>query len=57
MRTYVQSGNIVLGATGKAADVEQAVSKLISERFGFDVPVIARATPWATSPTTTSAMW
>jgi uncharacterized protein (DUF1697 family) len=42
VRTYVQSGNIVL-ATGTApAKLEQEAKRLISERFGFDVPVVAR---------------
>jgi uncharacterized protein (DUF1697 family) len=40
--TYVQSGNIVLGSTAKPADLERDAQKLISERFGFDVPVVAR---------------
>jgi uncharacterized protein (DUF1697 family) len=43
VRTYVQSGNIVLSASLKAAEVERSLSELISERFGFDVPVIVRS--------------
>ncbi len=42
VRTYVQSGNIVLRSTASAATLEREVQRLISERFGFDVPVIVR---------------
>lgn len=42
VRTYVQSGNIVLDATEDPAAVAATAGRLISERFGFDVPVIAR---------------
>lgn len=41
--TYVQSGNIVLSADCPAAELESAVSALITERFGFDVPVVGRS--------------
>jgi uncharacterized protein (DUF1697 family) len=43
VRTYVQSGNIVLRSTAKAAEVELRLRTLLSERFGFDVPVIVRS--------------
>lgn len=42
VRTYVQSGNIVLRAAATPADLERDVGRLIGERFGFEVPVIAR---------------
>jgi uncharacterized protein (DUF1697 family) len=42
VRTYVQSGNIVLRSTAKPAELERNAARLISERFGFDVPVIVR---------------
>ena len=42
VRTYVQSGNVVLESTAKPAELEREVAKLISERFGFDVPVVVR---------------
>lgn len=42
VRTYVQSGNIVLESKLSPSEVEQQCEKLISERFGFDVPVMAR---------------
>jgi uncharacterized protein (DUF1697 family) len=43
VRTYVQSGNIVLSSTEKPAGVEGRLRELISDRFGFDVPVIVRS--------------
>jgi uncharacterized protein (DUF1697 family) len=43
VRTYVQSGNIVLAGPAKAADVERSLTDLISDRFGFDVPVLVRS--------------
>jgi uncharacterized protein (DUF1697 family) len=42
VRTYVQSGNIVLDSTATAADLERDTASLISQRFGFDVPVVVR---------------
>jgi uncharacterized protein (DUF1697 family) len=42
VRTYVQSGNIVLSSSQSTAALEGEAQRLISERFGFDVPVIAR---------------
>ena len=42
VRTYVQSGNVVLESTAKPAELEREAAKLISERFGFDVPVVVR---------------
>lgn len=43
VRTYVQSGNVVLASPATAADVERSLAALISERFGFDVPVLVRS--------------
>jgi uncharacterized protein (DUF1697 family) len=43
VRTYVQSGNIVLRSPRKAAEVERELQTLISERFGFEVPVVVRS--------------
>jgi uncharacterized protein (DUF1697 family) len=43
VRTYVQSGNIVLRGPAKAAAVERELQTLISERFGFEVAVIVRS--------------
>jgi uncharacterized protein (DUF1697 family) len=42
VRTYVQSGNVVLGSSVSGAELEAEAQRLISERFGFDVPVIGR---------------
>jgi uncharacterized protein (DUF1697 family) len=43
VRTYVQSGNIVLRSRAKPAEVERALQTLIAERFGLEVPVIVRS--------------
>lgn len=42
VRTYVQSGNIVLDSDAAPNQVEAKCAELISERFGFDVPVVVR---------------
>jgi uncharacterized protein (DUF1697 family) len=42
VRTYVQSGNIVVSSDAGADALEREAGELISERFGFDVPVVAR---------------
>ncbi len=42
VRTYVQSGNVVLSSDAPPAVLEQESARLISERFGFEVPVIVR---------------
>jgi uncharacterized protein (DUF1697 family) len=42
VRTYVQSGNVVLESAAKPAALERETAALISERFGFDVPVVVR---------------
>jgi uncharacterized protein (DUF1697 family) len=42
VRTYVQSGNVVLESTATPADLERATAELISGHFGFDVPVVVR---------------
>jgi uncharacterized protein (DUF1697 family) len=43
VRTYVQSGNIVLRSPAKPGQVQRDLQTLISGRFGFDVPVIVRS--------------
>ena len=46
--TYIQSGNVVFEASGKAADLEAALEKAVEKRFGFSRPVIVRsAKQWA----------
>ena len=48
VETYIQSGNLVFGASGKAEALEARLEKAIEERFGLDVPVIVRtASQWA----------
>jgi uncharacterized protein (DUF1697 family) len=43
VRTYVQSGNIVLESNLGPAEVGRRCSELIAERFGFEVPVVVRS--------------
>jgi uncharacterized protein (DUF1697 family) len=42
VRTYVQSGNVVLSSGAPPAEVGAQAERLIAERFGFDVDVIVR---------------
>ena len=42
VRTYVQSGNIVLSSDKKPDDVAAECERAIAEEFGFDVPVVIR---------------
>jgi uncharacterized protein (DUF1697 family) len=42
VRTYVQSGNIVLSSDAEPAELERVCAQLISEGFGFSVPVVVR---------------
>jgi len=42
VRTYVQSGNVVLSSGRSPTGVASEAEKLISGRFGFDVDVIVR---------------
>jgi uncharacterized protein (DUF1697 family) len=42
IRTYVQSGNVVLSSDADPAELERECAGLISERFGFEVPVVVR---------------
>ena len=41
--TYIQSGNIVFDAKGKAEALESELEKAIKERFGFEVPAMVRS--------------
>jgi len=43
VRTYVQSGNVILRSPAQPAGVQRALPTLISERFGFEVSVIVRS--------------
>ena len=42
VRTYVQSGNIVLGTKAKSSTVASRCRKVIAETFSLDIPVIVR---------------
>jgi uncharacterized protein (DUF1697 family) len=42
VRTYVQSGNVVLSSKAPPVKVASKAERLIAERFGFDVDVIVR---------------
>jgi uncharacterized protein (DUF1697 family) len=42
VRTYVQSGNIVLSSDAPPGDVAERCEQVIAEEFGFDVPVVVR---------------
>jgi uncharacterized protein (DUF1697 family) len=42
VRTYLQSGNVVLSSDARPAELEQRLEQLLAERFGFEVPVVVR---------------
>jgi uncharacterized protein (DUF1697 family) len=42
VRTYLQSGNVVLTAKGPAEQVAHTCEREIADHFGFDIPVIVR---------------
>lgn len=42
VRTYVQSGNVVLASTEQPAELEGRLEQLIFEGFGLDVGVVVR---------------
>ena len=42
VKTYIQSGNVVLSSSKPAAEVGKALEKLIHDRFKLDVPVAVR---------------
>lgn len=44
VRTYIQSGNILLTTNSDAEEVERKVEQAVEEQFGFSVPAIARET-------------
>jgi uncharacterized protein (DUF1697 family) len=49
--TYIQSGNLVFTAPGKAEAIETMLEKAIAKRFGMDVPVMVRSkAEWARYP-------
>jgi uncharacterized protein (DUF1697 family) len=42
VRTYVQSGNVVLSSTTKPEQTARKVERVIAEHFGLDVAVVVR---------------
>jgi uncharacterized protein (DUF1697 family) len=42
VRTYLQSGNVVLSSDAAPEALEQQSARLIGDRFGFEVDVVAR---------------
>jgi uncharacterized protein (DUF1697 family) len=42
VRTYLQSGNVLLSGGTKAEDVRRMCQRLIEERFRLEVPVVVR---------------
>ena len=42
VRTYVQSGNIVLGSGDRAGAVTRKVQRVIADEFGLDIAVVTR---------------
>jgi uncharacterized protein (DUF1697 family) len=42
VRTYLQSGNVVVGSTAKPESVGRKFEKLVKERFGLEIPVVVR---------------
>jgi uncharacterized protein (DUF1697 family) len=46
-QTYIQSGNVMFGATGEAEVIEKQLERAIEKQFHLDVPVIVRtAAQW-----------
>jgi uncharacterized protein (DUF1697 family) len=41
--TYIQSGNVVFGATGRASDLTDRIERALGERFGYDASVVVRS--------------
>ncbi len=42
VRTYVQSGNVVLSSAASPKELTKKCAKMIKDTFGFDVDVVAR---------------
>lgn len=42
VRTYVQSGNVVLSSPSSAAQVARKVERQVAKAFGLDIAVVAR---------------
>ncbi len=41
--TYIQSGNVIFSATGRPADLEDAIEIGLERRFGFPLVVVVRS--------------
>jgi uncharacterized protein (DUF1697 family) len=49
VQTYIQSGNLVFEAKGKAEALQAALEKAIEAKFGFEAPAMIRtASEWRT---------
>jgi uncharacterized protein (DUF1697 family) len=46
VRTYIQSGNVIVSTGLKQAALEQRVHQVIAEQFGGDIAVLAREAPY-----------
>jgi uncharacterized protein (DUF1697 family) len=42
VKTYVQSGNVVLSSRAKAETVRRKIENVVADRFGLDIPVVVR---------------
>jgi uncharacterized protein (DUF1697 family) len=42
VRTYVQSGNVVLGSRAKPETVRRKVEQVVADRFALEIPVVVR---------------
>ena len=42
VRTYVQSGNVVLSGDAAPADVGRRCERVVADAFGLDIPVVVR---------------
>ena len=45
VRTYLQSGNVVLSSSAKPDEVARKCEQLIEEAFGLDIAVVTRTRP------------
>src|SRR5580693_301476 len=43
VQTYIQSGNVVFGASGSAAKVQSAIEAGLEARFGLGIKVVLRS--------------
>jgi uncharacterized protein (DUF1697 family) len=50
VRTYLQSGDVVLTSTASAKKIARDCERVIADRFGLDIDVVCgRATSWPRS--------